>query len=99
MSSRTQGTTGHWASSQVRKSLREQPPGTYSQAPEGQEGNHGHSARHFTGISHLTNLIAFYKMTGYTDEESAVAVAHLDFSQAFDTISHDIPIWDLRMWS
>ena len=35
----------------------------------------------FTGISYLTNLTAFYKMTGYADEESAVAVAHFDFSQ------------------
>jgi len=98
MSSRAQGTIGHWASPQVRKNLREPPLGICSQVHEGQEGNHGHSARHFTGISYVINLIAFYnKTTGYADEESAVAVAHLDFGWAFDTTSYDIPIWKLRM--
>lgn len=94
MSSRAQGTIGYWASPQVRKSLGEQPPGICSQAHEGQEGNHGCSVRKFTGISYLTNLIAFYCV----DEEIAVAVAHLDFNQAYDTISHSIPIQKLRMW-
>lgn len=84
MSSRAQQNRADWGSPQVRKSLREQPPGLCSQAHEEQECNHGHSASSFTGLSYLTNLTAFYnKMTGYADEETAVALAQFGFSQAF----------------
>ncbi|CAM4521142.1 unnamed protein product [Caretta caretta] len=39
----------------------------------------------------LTNLIAFYdEITGSVDEEKAVDVLFLDFSKAFDTVSHTI---------
>ncbi|PKU41508.1 rna-directed dna polymerase from mobile element jockey-like [Limosa lapponica baueri] len=39
----------------------------------------------------LTNLISFYdKVTHLVDEEKAVDVVYLDFSKAFDTISHSI---------
>ncbi|GAB0184260.1 hypothetical protein GRJ2_000891300 [Grus japonensis] len=43
------------------------------------------------GKSYLTNLISFYdKVTCLVDEGNAVDVVYLDFSKAFDTISHSI---------
>ncbi|GAB0191241.1 mitochondrial enolase superfamily member 1 [Grus japonensis] len=43
------------------------------------------------GTSCLTNLISFYdKVTCLVDEGKAVGVVYLDFSKAFDTISHSI---------
>ena len=43
------------------------------------------------GRSCLTNLISFYdKVTHLVDEGKAVDVVCLDFSKAFDTISHSI---------
>ncbi|KAK4816294.1 hypothetical protein QYF61_014592 [Mycteria americana] len=43
------------------------------------------------GRSCLTNLISFYdKLTHLVDEEKAVDVVYLDFSKAFDTVSHSI---------
>ncbi|GAB0175853.1 mitochondrial enolase superfamily member 1 [Grus japonensis] len=43
------------------------------------------------GRSYLTNLISFYdKVICLVDEGKAVAVVYLDFSKAFDTISHSI---------
>ncbi|GAB0179579.1 hypothetical protein GRJ2_000423200 [Grus japonensis] len=43
------------------------------------------------GRSCLTNLISFYdKVTHLVDEEKAVDVVYLDFTKAFDTVSHSI---------
>ncbi|GAB0189732.1 hypothetical protein GRJ2_001438500 [Grus japonensis] len=43
------------------------------------------------GRSCLTNLISFYdKVTRLVDEEKAMNVVYLDFSKAFDIISHSI---------
>ncbi|GAB0178708.1 mitochondrial enolase superfamily member 1 [Grus japonensis] len=42
------------------------------------------------GRSCLTNLIFYDKVTCLVDEGKAVDVVYLDFSKAFDTISHSI---------
>jgi len=51
------------------------------------------------GKSCLTNLIAFYNgMTGWIDEGRAVDVVYLEFSKAFDTVSHNILLGKIRKY-
>jgi len=49
------------------------------------------------GKSCLTNLITFYDgMTGWVEEGRAVDAVHLDFSKAFDAVSHNFLLGNLR---
>ncbi|PKU46139.1 hypothetical protein llap_3551 [Limosa lapponica baueri] len=59
------------------------------------------SQHRFTkGKACLTNLIVFYNgMTGGIDEGRAVDVVYLEFSKAFNTVSHSILIDRLDRWA
>ncbi|PKU47497.1 rna-directed dna polymerase from mobile element jockey-like [Limosa lapponica baueri] len=60
---------------------------------ENVQDNHVQSAWLMKGRFSLTNLISFYdKVTHLVDEGKAVDIVYVDFSKAFDTISHSIPL-------
>ena len=60
-------------------------------ASTGQPGHQAQPGWSVKGKSCLMNLISFYdKITHPVDEGKAVDVVYLDFSKAFDTISHSI---------
>jgi len=44
------------------------------------------------GKSCLMNLVAFYDITGWVEEERTVGAVYLDFSNVFDAASHNIPV-------
>lgn len=45
----------------------------------------------------MTNLVAIYNVTkGWVDGGKVVDVVYLDFSKAFDTVSHNILTMKLR---
>ena len=55
----------------------------------GNQGIRPSQYRFVKGRSYLTNLISFYDwVTRLVDEGKAVDVAYLDFSTAFDMVSH-----------
>ncbi|KAK4818150.1 hypothetical protein QYF61_007298 [Mycteria americana] len=61
------------------------------QACADQPGIRPSQHRFMKGRSCLTNLISFYvQVTHLVDEGKAVDVIYLDFSKAFDTVSHSI---------
>lgn len=56
-----------------------------------EEGYQSSQHRFSKGKSCLTNLIAFHNITtGWVDVSRAVDIVYLDFSKAFNTISHSI---------
>ncbi|GAB0206160.1 hypothetical protein GRJ2_003081600 [Grus japonensis] len=61
------------------------------QACAGQPGDQAQQHGFMKGRSCLTNLISFYDLvTHLVDEGKAVDAIYLDFSKAFDTVSHSI---------
>ncbi|CAM4641641.1 unnamed protein product [Lepidochelys kempii] len=62
-----------------------------SEALRGEERDQEQSAWIHQGKVCLTNVIAFYdEITGSVNEGKAVDMLFLDFSKAFDTVSHSI---------
>ena len=65
--------------------------GEITQHVRGVQGIRPSQHRFMKGKSCLTNLISFYDwVTRLVDEGKAVDVVYLDFSKAFDTVSHSI---------
>ncbi|CAM4417157.1 unnamed protein product [Lepidochelys kempii] len=86
------GTTGQSASPQsleniMEQVLKESIPKHLEKRKVIRNSQHGFTK----GKSCLTNLIAFYdEITGSVDEGKAVDILFLDFSKAFDAVSHSM---------
>jgi len=72
-------------------------PDIFSKQVEEKEVTRSSQHRSTKEKSCFISLIAFHDiMTGWVDEGSAVDVDYLDFSKAFDTVSHTILMCKLR---